>query len=973
MRVGPAVTSFNAGEFGELMEGRVDFARYPSASRRMLNALPLPQGPWTRRPGTRYVASVKSASVRSRLTRFEYSTGEAYILELANNAIRFFRNQARIGVADTDASITNGTFDSNITGWTDQSTGGASIAHDSTNDRMNLVGAASQTSIAEQQISIGASYRSTDHVVAFQVFGAPGDVVKVRIGSSSGGTDIVNDFTASTGYHVLDFNPATNASVYLQFRNEDAKTKAVDNISIIDDAPLDLASPWAEADLQSLKFAQNKDTLYCVRGSTTAIYRLERFGNLRWSLEEVLLTDGPYMDENTTATTLQPGAANGLGISVSASAVTGINDGTGFQSTDVGRIVRVYNGASSKWAWGVITAVGSTTGITVDHKGDVDFPTTTQSKWKLGEFSATTGYPSVVGFVQQRLGFAATTEEPQKIFLSQQASIEDFTPDDQNDAAEADDALNFRLAAEDVQTIVSLSFRRRLVVGTLSGEWSIESEGQSLAPNDIDAIPHTTYGVSETVPFIKARNRQLFVQRAGRQVYEFGYNFSDDAFQGFDLTVINDRVLTSGVREAAYAQQPHSIVWFLREDGVLAALTYQPEQEVTGWSRHIVGGSLYNDIAQVWQADDSAETFTDETTDANSTGNADWTVFPATEATGDYVAIGYAEKFSKLVFDYANGTAGVGGAVTWEYWNGAAWTALSGVTDNTTGFTAAAADDLSLSFTEPSDWQPRVLNAGTRLYYVRARITTVYTTNPVLDQGYVVGHAEVESVETIPGTDGAGQVKDSTGRTEVWAIVKRTIGGTTARYIEVFEKAYSGDEDDQEDAYYFDSIVTYDGASTSSISSGLDHLEGEVVKVWADGALHNDKTVSSGAITLDRAAKVVQVGLGYRHGITTMQLAYGAQAGSALGKSKAVQQIAFTLLETAENSIMVGESPSDLTTLELRQTVDSTGIAPLFSGQTAMSAFKGSHGPDPRIYIEGEHGPCTVLARAFDVEIQERM
>lgn len=158
----------------------------------------------------------------------------------------------------------------------------------------------------------------------------------------------------------------------------------------------------------------------------------------------------------------------------------------------------------------------------------------------------------------------------------------------------------------------------------------------------------------------------------------------------------------------------------------------------TGTQGQITGDGFPGDASQAWQVDVSgAPDFVDVTTDLNDVGAADIEPFPATEAVGDYFAVGRAHTtFSQIIFDYAGGTAGVGGVVVWEYWDGSAWTALTGVTDNTTGFTAAAADGLTVSWTVPSDWAQLVLN-GVQAYYVRARITTVYTTDPVLDQAYV--------------------------------------------------------------------------------------------------------------------------------------------------------------------------------------------------------------------------------------------
>ncbi|MEX2141329.1 MAG: hypothetical protein WD894_18835 [Pirellulales bacterium] len=141
---------------------------------------------------------------------------------------------------------------------------------------------------------------------------------------------------------------------------------------------------------------------------------------------------------------------------------------------------------------------------------------------------------------------------------------------------------------------------------------------------------------------------------------------------------------------------------------------------------------------KVWQVDVApGPVYVDETADFNSTANADFLPFPATEAVGDYLAIGYFQPFTKVTFDYANGTAGFGGAVAWEYWDGDEWKALGSVTDGTNGFTAVAADGRTVTWSPPNDWKPVSINGSAQLYYVRASVTTLYSTNPVLDQGFV--------------------------------------------------------------------------------------------------------------------------------------------------------------------------------------------------------------------------------------------
>lgn len=131
----------------------------------------------------------------------------------------------------------------------------------------------------------------------------------------------------------------------------------------------------------------------------------------------------------------------------------------------------------------------------------------------------------------------------------------------------------------------------------------------------------------------------------------------------------------------------------------------------------------------------------------------------------------------------------------------------------------------------------------------------------------------VECVETIPSPDGS---KD-----DLWIIARFTINGNTKRYI-----AYLADETDtQEDWIYSDMAATYDGAPTTTIS-GLDYLEGEEVWVLCDGARHPNRTVSSGAITLQLAGSKVQVGLPSNAFLETMNLEGGSGNGTAQGKVK---------------------------------------------------------------------------------------
>ena len=79
----------------------------------------------------------------------------------------------------------------------------------------------------------------------------------------------------------------------------------------------------------------------------------------------------------------------------------------------------------------------------------------------------------------------------------------------------------------------------------------------------------------------------------------------------------------------------------------------------------------------------------------------------------------------------------------------------------------------------------------------------------------------------------------------------------------------------------------------------LDHLRRSRQFLYlADGATHPNKTVSSGAITLDRSATKVKVGLPYTSLLQTMRIDAGSQNGTSQSKTKRIYEITARLYES---------------------------------------------------------------------------
>lgn len=175
------------------------------------------------------------------------------------------------------------------------------------------------------------------------------------------------------------------------------------------------------------------------------------------------------------------------------------------------------------------------------------------------------------------------------------------------------------------------------------------------------------------------------------------------------------------------------------------------------------------DASAAIQIDDPGGTpaYVDETTDFASAAAGDVDPWPASEAEGDQFAVGYVDPWGKLKVTI--GTAGVGGTLAVKYWNGTSWTAVTGLVDNSTGFTAGTST-YDITFDVPNDWVARSINGSPDLYYVVFEVATVYSTNPILDQGQIelggpYDEYDVEIEVTKTGTLGTAEFKYTLERT----------------------------------------------------------------------------------------------------------------------------------------------------------------------------------------------------------------
>jgi hypothetical protein len=523
VKASPVQSSFNAGEWSPHVWGRQEGVdSYENSCREVSNFDLLVQGPAKFRPGFRYIRREPDLSFgekQSRLIRFEFSTVQAYAIEFCDLKIRFYRGR---GVLTEATKVISGISQANPAVVT-------SVAHGFSNgNEVYVTGVTGMTEINNRFFKIANVTTDTFELVGLDSAGFDAWV--------SGGTV---------------------ARIY------------------------EIASPYSEEEIWELNYTQSADVLYLVHPDHQP-RQLIRSGETSWAFSLLVLRDGPYNDMNITTTTLTASATSGS-VTVTASSTTGINGNAGFQTTDVGRVIRLIH--TGGIGWGRITARASTTSVTVQVESNFSATSATRD-WLLGAFSNTDGWPSVVTFHQDRLSFMEAPGEPQGVFMSARGNYDFFAPTEYDGEVEPQNALTFFLDSNTVNKIFwALPIGRSLVLGTANSEWTIgaNTSGEALTATTAVAQEGTTFG-SAAIRAIKVNNTALFIGKTERTMGKVGYSFENDSYSADSMNLLADHIMFGGVREIAYAGEPDNRVYVVMRDGRLLTVTYKPEQNVSGWA-----------------------------------------------------------------------------------------------------------------------------------------------------------------------------------------------------------------------------------------------------------------------------------------------------------------------------------------------------------------------------------------------------
>ena len=928
----PGFFSFSAGEFSPRLHGRTDLQKYSTAAEEIENFIIHPHGGLTRRPGTEYIGEVKDSAAQVRLIPFEFSTTQAYVLEFGNTYMRVYKDGGRVVEDDKSISAITKANPAVVTasshGYSDGEHVSISSVSGMTQVNSRIFKIANKTTNTFELSGIDSrdysTYTSGGVANVVYEIATPFTTAQLRDLKFAQSADVMyichNDVSTRkltrTGHTAwtlteVDFINGPYLNVNTTTTTITASARSGTGVTLTASASL-----FASTDVGRLVKIHNgylKITAYTSATVVTATVGTMPDGTAEL-LPSYTATTIAFFEGDPDTTTLahndrlQDTARGFVGEGFTDNMVITITGSTSnnttvkaVQGTDDTILLKPADDLAAEAAGDTVTIVGALGATKI---------------WSLGAWSTTTGFPAAVSFYEERLVFAASTNYPQTLWFSASGDYENFTASEVDGAVLDSSALTYAIASNQVNVIRYLSATRSLLVGTVGGEFAVRASGtdQPLTPTNAQIKRQCSYGSANVRPETVA-NVTLFLHRNKRKIQELVFDFDSDSYKAPDLTILSEHVTDSGIVEMAYQREPDSILWCVREDGVLAGMTYRRDENVVAWHRHKIAGTF------VKSGVTSTYGHVESIASIPGTASEDelWVVVARTVDVPLLYSAGADTANNRI--NSTNHGLSTGTAVTF-------------VTNGTPPEGSQAGDS---SNTFKVD--------GSTVYYARnvsTNVFSIFTTS-------AGASADTDSLKVGFSTAG-------TGTMTVYAETRTT---ATKRYVERFKVFDFGT--DVADAFYLDSGLTYSGSSTTTLT-GTEHLRGHDVEILSNGATHPTRhpAADPSQVVLETATTKCHVGLNFTSHLLTLRVDAGGQEGTSQGKTKRISDVTVRLYRTV--GLLVGESATVYDRVPFRDSSMAMDTAvPLFTGDKDIE-FDGGYGHEGQIYIaQNQPLPMTII------------
>lgn len=361
----------------------------------------------------------------------------------------------------------------------------------------------------------------------------------------------------------------------------------------------EIPTPYAEADLFSVHFVQAADVLTLVH-PIYAPSELRRLGGTDWVLQAISFVSTLTAPGSISAVA-SPAAGSGtisMSYTVTAIGSTGIEEGlAGTPASCTNNLNTTGNLNTISWSSvtnasrynvykqsnGLYGYIGQTDGVSfVDDNIVADVSKTPPIA--SNPFSGTNNYPAAVSYFEQRRDFAGTNNLPQNFWMTRSGTESNLS---YSIPSRDDDAIAYRVAAREANTIRHIVPLRNLIFLTSAAEWQVTSvNSDAITPTSISIKPQSYIGASNVQPVI-INNNLLYAAARGGHVREMAYAWQANGYLSNDVCLRAPHLFDGfELKDMCYSKSPYPIMYTPSTSGNLLGFTYVPEQQIGAWHHH---------------------------------------------------------------------------------------------------------------------------------------------------------------------------------------------------------------------------------------------------------------------------------------------------------------------------------------------------------------------------------------------------
>lgn len=393
-----------------------------------------------------------------------------------------------------------------------------------------------------------------------------------------------------------------------------------------------VGSPYNGSELADLDFEQSADTMYLAH-LNHAPAKLERSSHTEWVFSDISFSPDIAAPAGVSAAATVPNtdAANtgdAYFPQAAAYVVTAIDDETGQESrasssssaTNDLTLKRNFNTIT----WSAVTGADRYRIYKADNQqnygyiGNTDQLTFRDDNIQpdlsdgppIGQnpFAAAGDYPSAVAFFEQRLMFARTSNHPNAVWGSKSGDYENF---DIRRPLQADDSLSFAVVGGRVSAANHLVPVDDLLVLASDSIFKVNGGGNNdyLTASQIVSRRQIGRGSSRLKPLL-IDSVTFYKPSVGNDIRTIGYTFEIDGYKSDNMSIFSPHLFRGfNIVSWAYAQEPRSAIWAVRDDGKALCFTWEQEQQVWGWTLCETDG-LFKSVCVVSEGGEDRPYFT---------------------------------------------------------------------------------------------------------------------------------------------------------------------------------------------------------------------------------------------------------------------------------------------------------------------------------------------------------------------------